>query len=407
MVGEAQVDESDNLHGKKRTRKQANYSEKDYDKVLRKSLMFGGGNESDSSDDDESVSSEGSNSDATIDEDDDFEFGPGDIANEGLAALRDEKKALEQTRERQKWGGKGKGDWSRKDCEAMLDQLKDHGYGNVPWNDFLNQITFANSDGLDKDEVQRMCWSFCLSALRETAEEMVRQDARTAARRAEKKRESGEGVASAPDSAAGAGTTAPATDAATASDDGGVLGSTKEPSEAEIVEAKEKLEIAFQKLWQENSTWTSKVLRDAVAYAKSYPPRREAQVQELFASHSERAAKKPLPSLTAAFNESIWPSLQSRGWKDEPMVDKGNKFVSPPRKYIFKEKTVSYNSNDYLLRSRAYVEGIGDAFSRMSFGILPTETSRCSFHLLLLHTFTLSTRPLVQFSMQRPKSILS
>ena len=344
MVGEAQVDESDNLHGKKRRRKQANYSEKDYDKVLRKSLMFGGGNDSDSSgaDDDQSVSSEGSESDAVIDEDDDFEFGPGEITNEGLAALRDEKKALTHARERHKWGGKCKGDWSRKDCEAMLDQLKDHGYGNLPWEDFFAQITFANANGLDKDEVQRMCWSFCLSALRETAEEMVRQDARTAARRAEKKRESGDGIA--PVSADGtADDAAAASDAAaTASDDGGVLGSAKEPSEADVAEAKEKLDNAFNKLWQENSTWASKVLRDAIAYAKSHSPRREAQLHELFAPHAERSSKKPLPRLTTAFNENIWPSLQSRGWKDEPLVDKGTRFVSPPRKYVFKEKTVSF-----------------------------------------------------------------
>lgn len=352
MVGEAQVDESDNLHGKKRKRKQANYSEKDYDKVLRKSLMFGGGNDSDSSDDDDqSVSSEGSESDAVIDEDDDFEFGPGDINNEHLAALRDEKKALAHVRERHKWGGKGKGDWSRKDCEAMLDQLKDHGYGNLPWEDFFAQVTFSNADGLGQDEVQRMCWSFCLSALRETAEEMVRQDARTAARRAEKKRESGDGIALA--SADGAGAAADANDAAaTASDDGGVLGSAKEPSEADVAEAKEKLDNAFDKLWQENSTWASNVLRDALAYAKSHPPRREAQVQELFASHAERSAKKPLPSLTTAFNESIWPSLQSRGWKDEPMVDKGTRFVSPPKKYIYKEKTVSFILSNHVFRYR-------------------------------------------------------
>jgi len=340
MVGEAQVDESDNLHGKKRERKQANYSEKDYDKVLRKSLMFGGGNNSESSDDEQSVSSEGSDSDAVIDEDDDYEFGPGEIAHESLAALRDEKKASVPARERHKWGGKGNGDWSRKDCEALLEQLKDHGYGNLPWDEFFSQIAFANADGLDKDEVQRMCWSFCLSALRETAEEMVRQDARTAARRAEKKRESGDVTASA--SADGAEAAASAKDAtAVESGDGGVLGSAKEPSEADVVEAKEKLDNAFNKLWRENFTWASKVLRDAVAYAKSHSPRREAQVQELFASHAERAAKKPLPTLTTAFNESIWPSLQSRGWKDEPMIDKGNRFVSPPRKYVFKEKTVS------------------------------------------------------------------
>ena len=63
---------------------------------------------------------------------------------------------------------------------------------------------------------------------------------------------------------------------------------------------------------------------------------------ELFAPHAERSSKKPLPRLTTAFNENIWPSLQSRGWKDEPLVDKGTRFVSPPRKYVFKEKTVSF-----------------------------------------------------------------
>ena len=33
------------------------------------------------------------------------------------------------------------------------------------------------------------------------------------------------------------------------------------------------------------------------------------------------------------------------------------------------------------------MEGIGDVISRMLFDILPTETSRCSFHFLPLHTF--------------------
>ena len=329
MVGEAKVDNGDNLHGKKRKRNQANYSEKDYDKSLRKTLLDDGADDSDDNDDSSVSSADSDDSDGSSDEEIDFEFGQGELLNEALASLRDENKALVQQRERHRWGGKNKDDWTKADCESVLARLQACGYGNIPWDDLFSKIDFIKPGGYTSDEMRRMCWALSLSALREVVDEGVREAARRAVRAAEKKRESEDGVAAAT--------------AAASSDDGGVLGSAKEPTDADKAEDRKQLDQAFKKHWQASAAWATKALEDAVAYAGTHSPRQEAAAQELLdaVSHGEKAKKKPLPSLTTAFNENVWPSLQARGWKDEPVTEKGEHFVSPPKRYFFNGRTVS------------------------------------------------------------------
>lgn len=323
MVGEAQVEEKDNLAGKKRKRRNANYSERDYERKLNMSLKVGGHL---SSDDDTSVTSIESNSDLSDDDDDDFEFGQMPLANKVLCRIRDERKELNPKREKQRWGAKGTTDWARVDVETVLTNLQISGYGNFPWEERFGKIAFSKEGGYPAEEVKRMCWSLVLFSLREVVDDDVREVARRAQRAAEKKRESEDG-------------------APPPTDDGGVLGSATEPTVAEKARKEEQIDISFRKCWDANSSWASKALEDAIEYAKAHSPRKEEQIQELLDTHKSHGdkseKKKPTPPLTAAFNKNIWSALNSRGWRDEPIFDseRANQFVTPPKRYIYKGRT--------------------------------------------------------------------
>ena len=92
---------------------------------------------------------------------------------------------------------------------------------------------------------------------------------------------------------------------------------------------------SFKKLWDSNSNWASKAVEDAIHYAKFSTPRQAFQIGP--------KSEKETPPLTAAFNESVWPVLRSRGWKEENTSNttKTSKKQTPLKQYIYGSRTVS------------------------------------------------------------------
>lgn len=143
MVGEAKVDDSDTIMtGKKRKRTQAHYSENAYDKKLDGTLLSSG---SDSSDDSDSDSDEWSVQDAEPQspDSDDAEGIEGALA----------KKLVKRKKERTKWGGSKANQWDMKDAQKLMKALQMYGYGNLPWDEFIEK-TSINMTNLDAEEVR-------------------------------------------------------------------------------------------------------------------------------------------------------------------------------------------------------------------------------------------------------------
>lgn len=117
MVGEAKMDDSDDMTGKKRKRKVANYSDRAYATQLENQLKerF---NESDSSQSDEEI-----NEDDFASDDDDESAG-----SDGVPRKK-------RKREFSKWGRKGSLGWKRADVEKLSKGLQTFGYGNMSWED--------------------------------------------------------------------------------------------------------------------------------------------------------------------------------------------------------------------------------------------------------------------------------
>jgi hypothetical protein len=132
MVGEAKVDETAVETGKKRKRKQANYSEVAYKRQLDDQLRLSESEESDSSSDD-------------IQEDDFDE----DDASDGSGSPRKKRK-----KEYAKWGRKDSQGWKRNDADRLVKGLQAYGYGNMSWEDFGEKCDLG---AYDMSEV-RLCY---------------------------------------------------------------------------------------------------------------------------------------------------------------------------------------------------------------------------------------------------------
>lgn len=144
MVGEAKVDDNDILTTeKKRKRTQADYSEKSYDQELNGNLLLSDasddGSDSDSSDEDEWSVQEGAAS-------------PDSQDSTGLPG-QPIKKLVKIKKERTKWGGSKANQWDQKDAQKLLKTLQTYGYGNLPWDQFIEKASI-DTKKFDAEEVR-------------------------------------------------------------------------------------------------------------------------------------------------------------------------------------------------------------------------------------------------------------
>jgi hypothetical protein len=166
-----------------------------------------------------------------------------------------------------------------------------------------------------------MCWSMLLFALREAADEDALNAKRRAERRAEKKREASETDAM----------------ASTANESGGVLGSNLDALAGQN-DLGELLNVSFKKLVDANASWLTKVMEDATEFAKIHLPRSKNAIKHALQSHDPPSNPAP-QSLQALFAANLWPSLRSRGWTAETIVE--GEF-SGLRRYAHAGKEVGY-----------------------------------------------------------------
>jgi hypothetical protein len=138
MVGEAQVDETEVETGKKRKRKQANYSEVAYKRQFDDQLKLSESDESDSDSDE-------------IREDD---FDEDDASDESGSQRKKRKK------EYAKWGRKDSQGWKRNDADRLVKGLQAYGYGNMPWEDFSKKCELGD---YDPSEVS-LCYSIYVAS---------------------------------------------------------------------------------------------------------------------------------------------------------------------------------------------------------------------------------------------------
>eukprot|EP00980_Cylindrotheca_fusiformis_P030318 scaffold24653_cov157-Cylindrotheca_fusiformis.AAC.2 len=246
MVGEAKEEVLSELKPRKRSR--MNYSEKSYANQFNQVL--------DVSD------SDGSNNSDESDTSDDEDYG-------------------EQV-ERARWGGQKPGNWKRSQAKDVLEGIERHGYGGLPWDQFMKKLPESCKD-FSEEAVRRMAWSFALLGISEVAKEEASMSMKRVARNAEKKRESEGG------------------------EEGGVLAESA-PAPLSSERQTEILEATFKKIWNFNVGWAEQALVDAVAYAKSNEPR---SLKSLGGKADKEDECKKL------FYQSVWPSLKGRGWKEE------------------------------------------------------------------------------------------
>lgn len=247
MVGEAKEEVHSELKPRKRSR--MNYSEKSYDSRFNQVLDVSESEASGSSDE----------SDTSDDED------VGDVA------------------ERSRWGGHKPGNWKRSQARDVLECVERHGYGGLPWDQFLQKLP-ETCKSFSEEEVRRMSWSLVLLGLSEVAREEASVAMKRAVRNAEKKRES---------------------------DEGGVLAESS-PSPLSSEENARILETTFTKIWKVNCRWSQQALVDAIAYATSNEPRPIKVFEEKDGKEDE---------CTKLFYKSVWPALIGRGWKEENAED--------------------------------------------------------------------------------------
>lgn len=276
MVGEGQV-ESDGLDfdGRKRTRREANYSEKEYQKQLDNSLMLS---------DSESGSGASDGDDSSVDSFD-CTVSDGSLATNGVPPKR---------RERAKWGKKSNladsSQWNKSDAEKLFKGLQLYGYNGINWVDFCRKMSVTDCD---VDEAKRLCWAFLLTTIREAANDEFENAKKRAMRAAEKKIEE---------------------EGKNENGDSGVLGQTEAFQSAA---ASVDVAVCFKKLWDTHRPWMENVLHDAVSYARAHSPRsKEALLRSIrsVASRSDDGEKK---EPNAVFAQNVWPALRSRGWKAE------------------------------------------------------------------------------------------
>ena len=296
MIGDVQVENDGMALGEqKRKRREANYSDEKYQEQLENSLMLS---------DPESDSS-------LLDENDDS------VDSLDNAALDNSHERREGHRERILWGKKPKisdpSQWDKSDVEKLLKGLQLYGYECIPWTDFFEKLSITNCN---VDEARRLCWSLLLLTIREAANDEVVNARKRAVRAEEKKREE-EGKKEDGDS--------------------GILGKTEV---LQYVAGRVDIESCFQKLWEMHRPWMSRILEDAVAYARSHPPRPKESLLSAIRSASARFNIGQKKEINALFAQSFWPALKNRGWKTELLESEkgltmryviGDKSVSPVR----------------------------------------------------------------------------
>ena len=300
MVGAAKIDEESFDAGKKRKRKEANYSESLLSRELDQQLQY--------------VDSEGSESDEVRDDD----FGEDDASDSSTTPRKRIK------REFSKWGRKNSRGWKRADADKLVKALNAYGYGHLPWEEFRDESDLLEYDCsevcLDAtvverivliltfvQQIQRMSWAIVLGTLREVAEENVVASQRRAERAIQKKIDDGERRAE--------GNKPDPNDAS-----GGVLAMYHQRL-ASDKHAYNVLEEHLQSLVQSHRLWLAQVFQDAKAYGFANE-RRPEQALTWLASVSGKGSVQ-IHDENALFAQNLWPQLKSRGWKVERVSSGG------------------------------------------------------------------------------------
>lgn len=330
MVGEAKVDDVVDETGKKRKRKQANYSETAYKKQFDSHLRL-----SESDDEDDS----GSDSDEV--REDDFDEDDADDSSDTSGSQTHVRK--KRKKEYAKWGRKDSQGWKRSDADTLVKSLHAYGYGNMPWEEFRTKCELNAYDAFEvsffvvsfrlhaidlyllmRYQIQHMSWSVILTTLHEVTEENVAAYQRKldkAKEKAAQKRKLAEEAN-------------PAFKQAPADVSGGVLGMRLQ-NEVDSAKAKQLLEQQFQSLVQSQASWLPFVLNDAKAFGMTHPARPQETVDRYLASSARKNVQTP-QGKNAVFAQNLWPQLKNRGWKVEQVNDGGQMST----KYSFGGETV-------------------------------------------------------------------
>lgn len=294
MVGEGQVENgSVPLGEQKRKRREANYNEAEYQKQLENSLM-----QSDSESD--SLHS------------DEYDFSADSV---DYAAADNSRDTIEGQREITRWGSGPKSSnprrWNKSDVEKLLKGLQLYGYECIPWTDFFEKLSIANCDIV---EARRLCWALLLLTIREAADDDVVNARKRAVRTEVKKREE---------------------ERKNDDVDSGILGKTEV---MQHVAGRVDIDSCFQKLWEIHRPWMSKIIEDAIIYARSHSPRTKESLNSAIQSASAKFNLGQKKEINALFSQSFWPALKNRGWKTEVLESEkgstmrylnGDKSVSP------------------------------------------------------------------------------
>lgn len=93
----------------------------------------------------------------------------------------------------------------------------------------------------------------------------------------------------------------------------------------------------FSKLWKTHASWIGGALVDALSYVKENKGRDMAMLHNALHPLKPIAAEvsPEMSSVISAFEQNVWPSLNSRGWQSEDGDSVGQ------MRYIFKGEEVS------------------------------------------------------------------
>jgi len=360
MVGESKFEEvDDNLSGKKRARTKANYNEQQFDKNLDYELMSPDQGKVDEGDFYSPSDSSGeSDNESTIVEKGKIEFllpnGP-IPENDQLQQIMDQRKEAKSDHEKRHWGGKSATSWRKVDADLILNMLFQYGYGNISWKTFIASFLSKSAKKYGEAEIKRLCWAFCLVALREAVDEDVAEMARRAKRIARKKEEVIEGKKDLNseeeiDSAdpkklknrkKKSGNEPNSQDKLNCALEDGEKKQGKELYPDETTKPKDRVEEdknennfqeklgsaeftkskvwkvnqlnrSFTKIWSSYSTVALKALSDGTEFAKSNPPRDPVRL----GTDKQVKEEKSCNLLVDGFVKNVWPALTSRGWKE-------------------------------------------------------------------------------------------
>jgi len=289
VVGDkVEEDKQVELTGQKRKRAKTNYSERDYLKELDAQILNGTGA---SDDDDSSAASSGYNNIGNESVEDTFEYDL--IENDDLKKIIRATKSKNK-KERHTWGGMAPNEWTQPDAEQVLKGLMSFGYNNIPLDSFISSLSLSRS--YKREEIKRMCWAIPLLCLYEVAKDnaFVLNESRKRA------------------------TESNQNDGCSLSQSGMQPQSNKSGDSS--ADPKDQLRQSLDKLLHENNPWVSKALEDAIAFSKTVPPRDKNFVRDvldgMYSTKKHSESNEVQSMLTEVFNESIWPALRSRGWKE-------------------------------------------------------------------------------------------